>query len=188
MTVVLTFFTVLPFTESNKIKTRQFIAWLKCRKSVEDMEEHVTTDCDGTLNALVECPLSVDVTFKAGTSNMSHPGNASFRELLGTKCDDYFSAPTQAKKNVVVNSIFDFVQQSHGRFLEWDDIGCWKVMKDQRKIRIKIYNSLFYCRKMMESQRNMQSKASSTLVFLNQDGRKRKRDVEGSHDSSCCSI
>ena len=166
----------LPYTETNNVKIKHFHQWIKGRKAIEEMEESRRNTNDTTPIPLVDCPSSDDVVFKTGTSNLSHPGNGIYRELVKASCAEYNSENVnQAAKKTVVDGIIHNVARRGGRFLEWGSLGCWQVMLDEKKLRVKIINSLYHCQKNMNAKRNVQATTSSTFLFERQDGNKRKR-------------
>jgi hypothetical protein len=63
--------------------------WIRGRKAIEETERQKRINHDTSPIHLIECPSSADVVFKVGTSNVSHPGNAAFRELLYAYYDDF---------------------------------------------------------------------------------------------------
>jgi hypothetical protein len=128
---------------------------------------------------LVDCPPLSDVVFKAGTSNLSHPGNSDFHEMLRNQSDDSKISPES------LGMIHEDVTSRNGRFLEWDSCGCWKVMSDPVAIRQKIYRCFFYAKKSSNASKCRQNTASSTFLFERQDGRKRKRNSDGTEFTSC---
>jgi hypothetical protein len=130
----------------------------------------------------VDCPGLSDVVFKTGTSNLSHPGNSLFHEMLRNQPDD-----SQISSNTV-RMIFEHVTSRNGRFLEWDSGGYWKVISDPLLIRQKVYSSFVYAKKSSKARRHRQDNSSSTFLFERQDGRKRKRAADGTEISSCVQI
>jgi hypothetical protein len=78
------------------------------------------------------------------------------------------------------------VEKRQGRFLEWNNCGCWIIMEDEGNVRTKIYNSLSYFKKALKAKRNMQVNSSFTYLFERQDGKKRKREADGSEPQVCC--
>jgi hypothetical protein len=128
---------------------------------------------------VVDCPGLTDVVFKPGTSNLSHPGNTVFHEMLRDRSEDSHISL------VSVGMIHENVTRRNGRFLEWDSCGYWKVISDPGAIRQKIYSSLFYTKKSSDARKRRQNNASSTFLFERQDGRKRKRAADGTEISSC---
>jgi hypothetical protein len=126
--------------------------------------------------------------FKAGTSNVSHPGNAAFRDLLDAYQEEYFKAPTVLEKQNIVSNIIQDVEKRQGRFLEWKNCGCWVVMEKEGIIRTKIYNSLFYFKKTLNAKKNLQINNSSTFMFERQDGKKRKREQDGNEPQGCAKV
>jgi hypothetical protein len=164
---------------------KNHMLWIRGRKAIEELEEHKRKSNDTSPIQLIECPFLADVVFKAGTSNVSHPGNATFRDLLYAYHDEYFNAQSVLEKQYTVSTIIQDVKRRRGRFLEWNNCGCWVVMEDEGNIRTKIYNSLFYFKKTLNAKKNMQVSSCSTFMFERQDGKKRKRDPDGSEARGC---
>jgi hypothetical protein len=179
--------TVLPFTHSNVLKKKAFSLWLKGRRAIESLEEQKRTYNDSSPIDLVDCPSSFDVVFKTGTSNTGHPGNVAFQEQLFAVLDTFTSASSSREKQAICRSLKEVVERK-GRFLEWDSCCCWRVLKDDEKIRSKIYNSLVYMKKSSSAAKCRQSNSSSTYLFERQDGRKRKRAEDGSEAAMCGSF
>jgi hypothetical protein len=179
-TVVTDFFSVLPYTDSDNIKTKNLHVWMKGRYFIEQAEQDMHSN-------LVDCPALTDVVFKKGTPNISHPGNYTFREILQSYSAE-LSTLSSAAKQTVVTSIIDHVFRNGGRFLEWSDDGCWVVIRDDPQIRKKVYNSLMSSRKIEKAKMQVQSITSGTLMFERQDGRKRKRLSLDDDESMNCWI
>jgi hypothetical protein len=178
-------FAVLPLTDTNNIKTKNLQIWIKGRIAIEEMENHQRNKYDALPIHLIECPSLADVVFKTGTSNVNHPGNGAFRDLLVSYHDEYFKAPSVSEKKFTVSKIIQDVERRKGRFLEWSNSCCWIVMKDEGNIRTKIYNSLSYFKKTLIAKKNMQVSSSFTFLFERQDGKKRKREPDGSESCAC---
>jgi hypothetical protein len=176
--------TVLPFTETNNLKTKHLHLWMRGRRTVERQKEEsirMNNDSGACANA-IDCPALSDVVFKTGSSNKSHPGNSVFHEILRNQSDDFqISSDT-------VGIIFENVTKRNGRFLEWDSSGYWKVISDPVAIRQKIYNSFFYAKRSSTARSHRLNNYSSTFLFERQDGRKRKRAADGTEISSCVDI
>lgn len=126
------------------------------------------------------------MVFKAGTSNVSHPGNVIFKELRLAHYDAYFNARTHASKQAAVGMIIKDVSSRGGHFLDWHIDGFWVVMKNQGLIRTMIYNAIFYFKKTIKAKMNLQVNQSSTFFFERQDGRKQKREKDGSDPPLLC--
>jgi hypothetical protein len=179
---------VLPYTDSNNIKTKNHQIWMKGRKEIEEIEENKRNKNDTSPLHLIECPSLADVVFRAGTTNVSHPGNAAFRDLLDACQDDYFQAPSVLEKQNIVSTIIQYVEGRQGRFLEWNKCGCWVIMEEEESIRKKIYNSLSHYQKTLKGRKNLQFSNSSTFLFERQDGKKRKRESYRSEGQGCAKV
>jgi hypothetical protein len=172
---------VLPFTDSNNLKTKHLHIWMRGRRTIEKQQDKTLrmNDIIGGFANVVDCPALADVVFKTGTSNLSHPGNSLFHDIIRNQTD-----VTQISMDTV-GMIYENVTRRNGRFLEWDSSGYWKIISDPIAIRQKIYSSFFYAQKSFNARTRMQNNSSSTFLFERQDGRKRKRDADGNDISSC---
>jgi hypothetical protein len=171
---------VLPFTDSNNLKTKNLHNWMYGRRIAEQQVKSMTINNPiGGCVHVIDCPALSDVVFKTGTSNLSHPGNSIFHEMLRNQPDDFLISLD------IVAIIFENVTRRNGRFLEWDSYGYWKVISDPMAIRQKIYSSFFHAKKSSKARNHRQNNSSSTFLFERQDGRKRKRVANGSEISSC---
>jgi hypothetical protein len=150
-------------------------------RSVIEQQREQTMRMNNCFGA-IDCPALSDVVFKAGTSNLSHPGNSLFHEMLRSQDDDSQISPH------LIGMIFEHVTRRNGRFLEWDANGYWKIISDPLVIRQKIYSSFFYAKKSANARRRRQNNASSTFLFERQDGGKRKRAADGTEISSCVKV
>jgi hypothetical protein len=177
---------VFPYTDTNNIKTKNHLLWIRGRKAIEKVEEHKRHNNDTSPIHLIDCPNLADVVFKAGISNVRHPGNSSFRDLLDSYYDEYLNASSNVAKRETATKIIQDVKRRRGRFLEWNTCGCWVTMEDEGSIRTKIYNSLLYFKKTLNAKNTtMQVSSSSTYIFERQDGKKRKRESDGSESRGC---
>jgi hypothetical protein len=177
---------VFPYTDSNNIKIKNFQLWIRGRKAIEEMEEDKRNNNDTSPIHLIECPDLADVVFRAGTSNVSHPGNTVFRDLLCAYHDQVFTTLSPVLKQETTTKIIQDVTRRQGRFLEWNNnCGCWVVMEDHGKIRAKIGTCIVYVHKTLNAKKSMQVNASSTFLFERQDGKKRKREPDGSESRGC---
>jgi hypothetical protein len=163
------------------MKTKHLHLWMRGRRAMErqQAEDRRSNNGVGGCANLVDCPALSDVVFKAGTANLSHPGNSVFHDVLLSQDDDFQISPD------IVSMIFQNVTKRKGRFLEWDSCGYWKVMSDPVAIRQKIYSRFFYAKKSSDAKKQRQNHSSSTFLFERQDGKKRKRAADGTEISSC---
>lgn len=181
----LSLFTVLPFTDTNNVKNKRFLQWIKARQAIEDMEEQRRNKNDTSPMHFVDCPLSSDVVFKSGDSYLCHPGNSSFKELLHSFLKAFCDAQANSTTKEVVTQIKSEVISRGGRFLEWSaTLGCWAVIQDPSKLHIKIYHSIHQLQKSAEARKHTQISSSSTFMFERQDGKRRKRD--SAVEQQCC--
>jgi len=111
----------LPITDTGNIKTTYLKQWLRVRKIVE---VEITPSGQSTkLLSIIECPRSVDVIFRPGTSMLCHPGNVTFRGLIESK--QHRTAVKRSEKEKVALEIINDIQLLGGRFLNWNNIGYW---------------------------------------------------------------
>ena len=178
---------MLPVTDTNNVKMKNFVQWVKGRQAIEELEEKKRNNNDNSLIDLVDCPLSSDVVFKTGTSNLTHPGNVMYREVLQSNLSAFRGAQINATTKVIVNKVMTDMVQGGGRFLEWNSSGCWIVMQDPAKLQVKIYHSLYQLQRSSEARKRTQTNCSSTFMFERQDGTKRKRLSANEKDDGCCS-
>jgi len=81
--------------------------------------------------SIIECPRSVDVIFRPGTSMFSHPGNVTFRGLIESKAHNRIATKRSDKEKVALEIIRE-VQRLGGRFLNWvPTIGYWTDISNQ---------------------------------------------------------
>ena len=177
---------MLPITDSNNLKTKNFNQWLKARNAIESVAEEKRRLHDTSPHNLVEFPALNDVLFKAGVTLKQHRGNAHYREVLETLYLGSGDTNLLVSKQCVIEEVIGDVKQKGGRFLEWSTSSfCWVIMEDTAKLRKKIYNSMSYLDRSLQQPRSFQSNSSSTLMFERQDGRKRKRRADG-EEPRCC--
>jgi hypothetical protein len=171
---------VLPFTDSNNLKTKHLHLWMRGRRAIERREATmIFNNGIGDYATPIDCPALSDVVFKAGSSNMSHPGNSVFHEMIRNQSSNSQVSPD------IVNMIYENVTRRNGRFLEWDSCGYWNVVPDPVAVRKKIYCSCLHAHKSSNAKKRMQNNSSNTFLFERQDGRKRKRGADGTEISSC---
>jgi hypothetical protein len=175
---------VLPFTESNNLKTKHLHLWIRGRRAIEQHQELTMriNNHSACFVDVVDCPSLSDVVFKTGSSNLSHPGNSGFHEMLRSLPDD---SQILVVSPETLRMIFENVTSKKGRFLEWDSCGYWRVMSDPDAIRQKIYSCFLYAKKSSNARRSRQNNSSSTFLFESHDGKKRKIDGGESEISSC---
>jgi hypothetical protein len=124
--------------------------------------------------------------FKSGTSNLNHPGNVSYRDLLQFNLEAFFIAQANANTKEIVRKVTIDAIKGGARFLEWNSVGCWTVMQDPAKLQVKIYHSLYQLRKSAQAKKRLQMASSSTLIFERQDGKRQKRASLNELDKHCC--
>ncbi|KAG7349839.1 hypothetical protein IV203_012436 [Nitzschia inconspicua] len=164
---------LIPRTGTGKIKLKNHQQWIRTRKVIEETKE----------DDPVECPGIHDVLFRFGKSYLSHPGNATFRELIEANFDEHNETTNTDTKMAVTWRIVEDIESRKGRFLVWDQRGWWKVTTDRAHIRSKVAVSLKEHKKRVQAKKNIQCTLSSTYQFERQDGGKRKRAEDGSEPS-----
>jgi hypothetical protein len=166
---------LMPLTGTGKVKVKNLQQWIKTRKVIEETKESTP----------VECPFLNDVCFRFGKSYLSHPGNAIFRGLVEANFDEHNDTAATDTKMAVTWRIVEEIERKNGRFLVWDNRGWWVELLDRNQIRSKVAVSLKEHKKRVLMQKNLQSNPSSTFEFERQDGRKRKRAMDGTEVGPC---
>ena len=82
----------IPLTWSGTIKVQYVRQWIRLRQLIEERQckqlqsgippSNFESNNNSTM---IECPNLNDVLFRQGTSTTSHPGNATFRGMIGSK-------------------------------------------------------------------------------------------------------
>ena len=177
---------LIPVTESGNIKTVYFKQWMRLRKILESIvrtnqKKYSNNDDD----SIIECPRSNDVIFRTGTALTCHPGNAMLQSVMESKMQEH-SAASQVGKTAITKEIIDEVKRKKGRFLQWDSRGWWTELTGKTIIHTKVAVSVRDFKSKSIAQQNRQTCESSTFVFQNQDGKRRKvsHDGDGDSDSS----
>jgi hypothetical protein len=169
---------LIPQTGTGNIKAKNLKHWIKIRKVIEETKE----------DEPIECPGMNDVIFRLGKSYLSHPGNATFRELIEDNFDEHNNTSKKEEKVAVTWRIVEHVEKRGGRFLVWDNRGWWKETTDRSQIRSKVAILFKEHKKRLNAKKNIQMSESSTCKFEKQDGRKRKRADDGTQRSTCFSV
>ncbi|OEU23355.1 hypothetical protein FRACYDRAFT_233528 [Fragilariopsis cylindrus CCMP1102] len=126
----------LPITDTGNIKTTYLKQWLRVRKVIE-VEMTPSGQSTKTLS-IIECPRSVDVIFRPGTSMLCHPGNVTFRGLVESK--QHRTTVKKTDKEQVALEIINDIQNlpnGGGRFLIWDNIGYWSDISNDIPICVE---------------------------------------------------
>eukprot|EP00536_Pseudo-nitzschia_multiseries_P016455 jgi/Psemu1/221401/e_gw1.1120.3.1 len=166
----------IPITFSGTVKVAPVRQWMRVRQY---FEEPYYQD-SGESSSIVECPRLSDIVFRQGTNVCSHPGNAAFRALIATKYQDFWdtnSTKRNHKNNtrVFIKGVMDEIEKSQLRVLSWNDKqGCWKVLKDDSQIYMKIEYLVRELRAMNRARLNRQMITSSTLFFCDGGGGSRQ--------------
>ena len=146
----------LPLTWSGTIKLTYTKQWMRLRQFIE--EPSLSSAAGYSYHSdMIECPSMNDIIFRQGTSSMSHPGNATLRDLVESKWkeletrinnNNQSQKTTKRKSNpslnvktrsVVMEVIEDITRRYRGRFLTWNDkMGWWSQMNDPEQIYFKM--------------------------------------------------
>lgn len=179
---------LLPVTETGKVKTKHWVQWMKVRRAKEEK---------GDIRP-VECPFLNDVIFRFGQAYLSHPGNALYRGLVEEHYIEHMQASKSDIKVDISWEVVEDVESRGGRFLVWDNQNSWwTVLHDRNEVRAKVAIGLKEHRKRAQAQKKRQLPSSTishtntttgtanTYLFERQDGRKRKRDKDGTETQGC---
>eukprot|EP00536_Pseudo-nitzschia_multiseries_P015344 jgi/Psemu1/311983/fgenesh1_kg.864_\ len=91
----------------------------------------------------------------------------------------------------ITKEIIEEIKRKGGRFLRWDKLGWWTEIEGQTQIHAKVAVSVRDFKSKLVARANQQSCSSSTSVFRNQDGKRRKivqEENDYSDSSENCSI
>lgn len=80
----------------------------------------VTNSDNENKQALVISPTEKDVLLGRGRTNFFHQGNVRFRQIVGSRLNDYLCATSRSHKSKLVRAIADEIL-SDARFLKQDD-------------------------------------------------------------------
>eukprot|EP00531_Pseudo-nitzschia_arenysensis_P001711 CAMPEP_0116142328 /NCGR_PEP_ID=MMETSP0329-20121206/14850_1 /TAXON_ID=697910 /ORGANISM="Pseudo-nitzschia arenysensis, Strain B593" /LENGTH=524 /DNA_ID=CAMNT_0003637557 /DNA_START=271 /DNA_END=1845 /DNA_ORIENTATION=+ len=186
----------IPITDTGNIKTKNLFQWIRVRKYLESLRScninGVHSDSESsagsTIHTTIDCPNMNDVIFRGKHANLSHPGNAMFRGLIESRYEEHNKLKTTDAKVQVTWSIIEEVERKRGRFLVWDNNGCWREMTDRMQIRTKVAGALKDHKRRLKARKNQQDTHSSTYQFQRQDNKNKKRKVDAntSDDDNCC--
>lgn len=140
----------IPISYSGTIKTGYARQWLRVRSAIEQSFDRGGND-DPTLNNIVEYPNFNDVVFRPGSSCVSHPGNSSFRTMVGSKLMEQDQGKeksgTKMRRKDIVKYVVREIESRGGQFLVWNEIGGWSQLNDEKLITSKIESLLKEFRK-----------------------------------------
>jgi len=184
----------LPVTDTGNIKRKNLIQWIRVRKFLETSRankgggSYIASDSESSYSALqmsspIDCPNMNDAIFRGKHAYLSHPGNAMFRGLVESRYDEHSNATTD-NKVALTWAIVEEVESKGGRFLIWDNHGCWSEMKDRAQIRMKVAGAMKDHKRRLKAQKNYQVSHSSTYEFGRQDNMNKKRKVAPEISSS----
>ena len=134
--------------------------------------------------SIIEYPGSRDVIFRTGTALICHPGNVMFQSVIESKMKEH-SAASQGEKIAITRDIIEILRQRKGRFLQWDSAGYWTELKQPSLIYGKVANSVRDFKRKSVAIQNQQNAESSTSIFQNQDGKRRKLPQDADCDCGC---
>ena len=177
----------IPVTDTGNIKRKNLIQWIRVRKFLETSRANngggssIASDSESSystyqMSLTIDCPNKNDVIFRGKHAYLSHPGNAMFRGLVESRYDEHSNATTD-NKVAVTWTIVEEVENKGGRFLIWDNNGCWNEMKDRAQIRMKVAGAMKDHKRRLKARKNLQVSHSSTYEFERQDNMNKKRKV-----------
>ena len=183
----------IPITDTGNIKTKNLLQWIRVRKFLEASRNNnngnnnttattVLSDSESSCNSggislTIDCPNMNDVIFRGKHAYLSHPGNAMFRGLIESRYAEHNKLTTTDAKVQVTWNIIEEVEKKNGRFLVWDNNGCWKEMRERMQIRTKVAGALKDHKRRLKARKNRQVNHSSTFEFERQDNENKKRKV-----------
>lgn len=170
----------LPITYSGTVKLQAVRQWMRLRNFLEEPIFQNSAE----ILSIVECPYPNDIVFRQGTSILTHPGNASFRNLIASKFEEIDRRlknengkenPKLAKDmnkirtRILVKEVMEEMQRANMRVLNWNDAqGFWKVLNDHSQIYLKVEYLVREHRNSVKALENRQWVNSSTSAFRSQ--------------------
>lgn len=185
----------IPITDTGNIKTKNLFQWIRVRKYIESMRNSTNISSLGSdsessfpssMHLTIDCPNVNDVIFRGKHANLSHPGNSMFRGLIESRYDEHNNLTNTDAKVRITWSIINEVEKKNGRFLVWDNNGCWQIMADRMKIRTKVAGALKDHKRRLKARKNVQDTRSSTYQFGGHEHKKRKVDTDHIPDQQFC--
>ena len=186
----------IPITDTGNIKTKNLIQWIRVRKHIEETRnKDASKPCGNSdsessvpsnMHLKIDCPNMNDVIFRGKHANLSHPGNSMFRGLIESKYEEHTLLTTTDAKVQLTWSIMNEVEKKNGRFLTWDNSGCWRIMTDRLQIRSKVAGALKDHKRRLKARKNLQDTRSSTYQFGGHQQKKRKVNTNKSSDERFC--
>mmetsp|Transcript_930 Transcript_930/g.1986 ORF Transcript_930/g.1986 Transcript_930/m.1986 type:complete len:523 (-) Transcript_930:471-2039(-) len=177
----------IPITDTGNIKTKNLFQWIRVRKFLESSRNSGNNELTGSdsdcsrsdlaIHFAIDCPNMNDVIFRGKHACLSHPGNAMFRGLIESKYDKHNNATTTDAKVQLTWDIIAEVENKNGRFLVWDNHGCWREMTNRNQIRTKVAGALKDHKRRLKARQNLTTNNSSTFKFEDQDNANKKRKV-----------
>eukprot|EP00537_Pseudo-nitzschia_pungens_P013409 CAMPEP_0172385344 /NCGR_PEP_ID=MMETSP1061-20121228/3016_1 /TAXON_ID=37318 /ORGANISM="Pseudo-nitzschia pungens, Strain cf. pungens" /LENGTH=543 /DNA_ID=CAMNT_0013114321 /DNA_START=612 /DNA_END=2243 /DNA_ORIENTATION=- len=123
---------------------------------------------------VLEYPGFHDVVFRTGCSNVSHPANAHFRNLVEAKVmADEFSrieSGVKVKRRNMIRDIIAETEGKGGRFLLWNDVGGWSQILDESNIVSRIESLIKEFRRPLKRARKTNQYVLSSLTSSNDGG------------------
>ena len=155
--------------------------------------EAITSDSEWSENVdamylAIDCPNLNDVIFRGKHACLSHPGNVMFRGLIEAKYDEHNNATTIDEKVQLTWDIVREVESKNGRFLVWDNNGCWREITNRNRTRTKVAGALKDHKRRLKARQNVAVNYSSTYEFERQDNENKKRKVDVKHQTSDCCL
>jgi len=187
----------IPITDTGNIKTKNLFQWIRVRKFLESQRGYngisgMSSDSESSMSRdihlTIDCPKMNDVIFRGKHAYLSHPGNAMFRGLIESRYEEHNKLTTTDAKVQVTWSIIQEVEKKNGRFLVWDNNGCWKEMTDRTQVRTKVAGALKDHKRRLKARSNLRINFSSTSLFGRQDSSSKKRKVGLNKDNDKCCV
>jgi hypothetical protein len=163
---------LLPITETGNVKIKNHYRFIKMR-SMRERPFHNKMQLPEQFDNIIECPGMHDVVFRVGDSYLCHPGNAKFRGWIESTFEAHDAGGKHRKAEITWTLVDEVLKKGH--FLVWDK-HWWMVMEDREKMRIKVMGAFKDHKRRLKASSSLQLIHSSTMKFMSQDGRKRKRD------------
>lgn len=171
----------IPITETGNVKIGYLRQWIKLRTLFESKDNNDVVNKEEmgknplTKQQIVAFPGSSDVLYRTGTTTLCHPGNAAFRNLIESNMEGAQFSSSVSFSTLADELIDAILQIRKGRFLKWNNSGYWTVLSDRAQINSKVTASIRDFNRWKSATNNIQSLDSSTLIFEEQQGQKRRK-------------
>jgi len=167
---------IIPITDTGNVKTVFFRQWIKLRHLLESEfrpNDIGTDDAGNSLSlknrssspTIVQFPGSNDVLYRTGTTTSFHSGNATFRQLIEYKFEEYETGLDVSIPMLADEVINEIQKKQRGRFLKWDTHGYWTVLTDRSQINTKVTASIRDVKRLKDAKKKYPQSIDNNTEF-----------------------